>query len=76
MADYMDVSLNRFTFTLREAQYAKPNERGQWRRANCTLCAEKIDIGHDLSATELLHRLNEHSCSRPAAPTADGTASG
>jgi len=28
MADYSDVSIGSFTFTLREAQFARPNERG------------------------------------------------
>jgi hypothetical protein len=62
MADYTDVRFDEFTFTLREAQYAKPNERGMWRYANCTRCGVRFDIRRDESAVELLHRLHEHSC--------------
>ena len=50
----------------------KPNERGQWRRANCTLCGGKIEIDYDDRATELLHRLNEHSCSSVSGGTVTG----
>lgn len=63
MADYQDVDLaGRFTFTLREAQWAKPNQRGSWRRANCKLCGARLPIDMDEPAGELLHRLYEHSC--------------
>ena len=50
----------------------KPGERGQWRRANCTLCGARIEIGQDDQAVELLHRLNEHSCPSGSCRTVTG----
>ena len=66
MADYSNVSFARFTFTLREAQFARPDELGQWRRVTCTHCAEQIPIHPEERVGDFLHRLHGHACGAPS----------
>ncbi|MVA75481.1 hypothetical protein GC722_05475 [Auraticoccus sp. F435] len=65
MADSFDVSFAQFTFTLREAQFARPDELGQWRGAKCMHCAERIPIHPDERASTFLHRIYGHECGAP-----------
>lgn len=69
MADYEQATFGSWVFTEREPQFMRRGERGRWTKATCSRCRAVEQIGREQTAQDLLHRLDEHRCGTPAAPS-------